>query len=530
MSSSSAGRKPNVHEQKVHQAALADSKKSITPKEIEALIPDGKIRMESINFLLATGLLKAMKDTKGNVSFRAVMKKEMEVKKDMSGEESMVLSHIQASGNEGIWTKHLKAKTELHQTVIDRCLKSLTQKQLIKAVKSVKYPTRKIYMLYHLDPSVEMTGGPWYTDNELDTEFIKLLCSACIRFIRDRSLPKLSSSSEPNSTPLYPIGSAPSYPTAAQVLSFLRKSRITETTLDVEHVEMLLGVLVLDGEVERLPAFGAAMWESNMEGAMDDDGSDDDTRSSSSKKRKRKDKDRESSSRKRKRAKRSHSGTDSDSDGSESEDDRRAKSKSKSKEREKSKSKSKSKRRSKVDSGDDSGSESESEEERKRKKKKGKHSKDDSDEESDLADGAKKRKRSKSRSKKRKSYSSDSESDASSSSSRTASSDAHARSRSKTKLRAKARRSLSPALIDAGDEYGAHVYRAVRTEFAGGLGLAQAPCTRCPTFDFCKTGGPVNAGECVYYGEWLSVAPGGTEREDKEKGGGVDAQGSGVEF
>ena len=37
-----------------------------------------------------------------------------------------------------------------------------------------------------------------------------------------------------------------------QVLNFLRKSRITETMLDVEHVEMLLGVLVLDGEVERV--------------------------------------------------------------------------------------------------------------------------------------------------------------------------------------------------------------------------------------------------------------------------------------
>ena len=47
-------------------------------------------------------------------------------------------------------------------------------------------PTRKIYMLFHLEPSVEMTGGPWYTDNELDSEFIKLLCSACLRFIRDR--------------------------------------------------------------------------------------------------------------------------------------------------------------------------------------------------------------------------------------------------------------------------------------------------------------------------------------------------------
>ena len=79
----------------------------------------------------------------------------------MSGEENMVLSHIQASGNEGerfkdmghhpsliripgIWTKHLKGKTELHQTVIDRCLKSLMQKQLIKSIKAVKvcaFPT-----------------------------------------------------------------------------------------------------------------------------------------------------------------------------------------------------------------------------------------------------------------------------------------------------------------------------------------------------------------------------------------------------
>jgi DNA-directed RNA polymerase III subunit RPC6 len=73
----------------------------------------------------------------------------------MGGEENMVLSQIQAAGNEGgkhllfslsacvhfspgIWTKHLKAKTELHQTVITRCLKSLESKQLIKAIKSVK--------------------------------------------------------------------------------------------------------------------------------------------------------------------------------------------------------------------------------------------------------------------------------------------------------------------------------------------------------------------------------------------------------
>jgi DNA-directed RNA polymerase III subunit RPC6 len=41
-------------------------------------------------------------------------------------------------------------------------------------------------MLQGLEPSVEITGGPWYTDNELDTEFIKLLSKACLHHIKDK--------------------------------------------------------------------------------------------------------------------------------------------------------------------------------------------------------------------------------------------------------------------------------------------------------------------------------------------------------
>jgi hypothetical protein len=51
---------------------------------------------------------------------------------------------------------------------------------------------------------------------------------------------------------LYGPSAAPPYPSAQQVQQFLTKSRITPTTLDVEHVEALLEVLVLDGEVERV--------------------------------------------------------------------------------------------------------------------------------------------------------------------------------------------------------------------------------------------------------------------------------------
>lgn len=30
------------------------------------------------------------------------------------------------------------------------------------------------------------------------------------------------------------------------------------------------------------------------------------------------------------------------------------------------------------------------------------------------------------------------------------------------------------------------------------------PCGKCPVFDFCTEGGPVNPGNCIYFKEWLS--------------------------
>lgn len=103
----------------------------------------------------------------------------------MDTEEALVFRHIRDSNTEGIWTKMLKNRTGLHQTLMLKALKSLEGKGQIKSVKSVKNPTRKIYMLAHLTPSVELSGGPWYTDNELDTAFIMGLSNVCLQFIQD---------------------------------------------------------------------------------------------------------------------------------------------------------------------------------------------------------------------------------------------------------------------------------------------------------------------------------------------------------
>ena len=56
-----------------------------------------------------------------------------------------------------------------------RCLKSLEQKVFIKPIQSAKFPKRKIYILAHLQPSDDVTGGPFYTDGILDEEFVHQL-------------------------------------------------------------------------------------------------------------------------------------------------------------------------------------------------------------------------------------------------------------------------------------------------------------------------------------------------------------------
>ncbi|KIP03161.1 hypothetical protein PHLGIDRAFT_130315 [Phlebiopsis gigantea 11061_1 CR5-6] len=474
--SANMSRKLNALEQKIHQAALSADDRTVSGRELEALAPDQGARTTALNFLLGAGLLKAMKDAHGRLAFRAVVKKELEAKKDLSGEETLVFGHIQAAGNEGIWTKHIKVKTELHQTVIDRCLKSLTQKKLVKCISgSVQHPTRKIYMLFHLEPSTEMTGGPWYTDKELDTEFIKLLTAACLKFIRDRSFPRSRPGDAAQQRLLYPPAAAPAYPTAAQVQAFLNKSRITETQLSVEHVEMLLHVLVLDGDVEKVPALGAALWESTR----DDGGSSAEEEAAAAKGRKRRRADDGSRRRKKRRKAAEEDGSEAGSDAGGS---RRAKSRA-------------GRRRAHDSDAESDASESEEDERRRRKKKKNKAKRRRARESSDDDESSEAEARSRKRARARR---------ASSSSSDSGSDSAPPRAASRTK-----REASSPAAelaFDADAVGGAHVYRAVHAERMARFGLGQAPCGHCPVFDFCKTGGPVNAQACGYYGDWLDAA------------------------
>lgn len=99
----------------------------------------------------------------------------------------MVYNQIENSGTNGTWTKTIKQRTNIHQTAVTKAMKTLEGKKLVKPVKSIKNPAQKIYMLFHLSPNEDVTGGPWFSDGELDVELIAVTADAVVHFIAQNS-------------------------------------------------------------------------------------------------------------------------------------------------------------------------------------------------------------------------------------------------------------------------------------------------------------------------------------------------------
>lgn len=162
--------------------------------------------------------------------------------------------------------------------------RALADTPTLRAPACTQTPTRKIYMLTGIAPSVELTGGPWFTDNELDVELVETLkkvvrkflqqkvrapfsARACDSFLsrsltpglpRTQSQPPSVTVTDPSTSestrikPIYPVTATPLLPTSEQVLEWILKSGAAIVDLNKEHVEDLLDLMVFDGDVEKV--------------------------------------------------------------------------------------------------------------------------------------------------------------------------------------------------------------------------------------------------------------------------------------
>ena len=105
---------------------------------------DPKARAKAINSLLNTGKIDLFKSESKGLLYKLKSTKGPSIKGDQ--EEKIVYDIIEESGNKGTWIRDIRLKSNLVQTQLNKVLKALESKKLIKAVKSVNATKKKVYM------------------------------------------------------------------------------------------------------------------------------------------------------------------------------------------------------------------------------------------------------------------------------------------------------------------------------------------------------------------------------------------------
>mmetsp|Transcript_7226 Transcript_7226/g.15609 ORF Transcript_7226/g.15609 Transcript_7226/m.15609 type:complete len:326 (+) Transcript_7226:163-1140(+) len=145
----------------------------------------------------------------------------------------LVLQCIEKAGNSGIWTKEIRMQTNIQQQALNKIFKQLEQRCLIKPVKSVTAKAKKLYMLYELTPSKEITGGVWYSGLEFDHEFISELRTFVMHCVR-----RLNSGQGV---------------TLNEIKKKMEQAKVSRVELNVDEVKQLVETLVFDNYIEEGP-------------------------------------------------------------------------------------------------------------------------------------------------------------------------------------------------------------------------------------------------------------------------------------
>jgi DNA-directed RNA polymerase III subunit RPC6 len=167
---------------------------------------------------------------------------------------------------------------------------------MISDMKSVEHPTRKMYIKASLQPSERATGGAWFTDGDLDEDFIETIMKILYQYIKKRSWynsqdrdrkKKMPKKTHRKVTPeevkaardkalgpmdvkmedkepvvkteyerLLPLPAGyQEYPTVDEMTAFILDKEVSKgTTLSSQEIQQLLDLLVYDGKIERLVA------------------------------------------------------------------------------------------------------------------------------------------------------------------------------------------------------------------------------------------------------------------------------------
>jgi DNA-directed RNA polymerase III subunit RPC6 len=141
----------------------------------------------------------------------------------------LVYQAIERSGNKGIWTRDIKVNTNISQNTLTKTLKILEQRNLIKSIRSVVSKSKKLYMVFDMVPAKEITGGPWYSDQEFDHDFVNALGEIIVNIVQKGNIVGLQ-----------------------DIAHKVRISGVSKVDLSLEELELVVNTLIYDYRLEEV--------------------------------------------------------------------------------------------------------------------------------------------------------------------------------------------------------------------------------------------------------------------------------------
>jgi len=171
--------------------------------------------------------------------------------KGATNEETIIYQIIEEAGTRGIWVRDIRTQSNLAQAQLNKVLKNLESRKLVKSIKSVGAAKKKIYMLYELEPDIAVTGGAFYSDQDVDMQFVDLLNQQCLKYLRGKKQFACEKYADPA------LRSKTACVPSIEVARHINDLKISKIELTVKDMERVLDTLVYDGLAERDEQQGA---------------------------------------------------------------------------------------------------------------------------------------------------------------------------------------------------------------------------------------------------------------------------------
>ncbi|XP_071730473.1 uncharacterized protein [Rutidosis leptorrhynchoides] len=150
-----------------------------------------------------------------------------------------VFKCIKNEGYQAISEQNLTKETKLSIAAVRKCIKTLQVSSLIKEIPHAQFKG-KHYIVAEYTPAENVTGGLWYTDGKLDTEFIEQLKDICFKTIKKLKVA-----------------------TVEGVNDFLNKNGLlTNKECSNEQISEILRLLILDNVVVEVKSNGVGEYHS----------------------------------------------------------------------------------------------------------------------------------------------------------------------------------------------------------------------------------------------------------------------------